>query len=77
MVQAHSKLRVLKFGVFEVALEAGELRKSGMLLKLVGQPFQVLQLLLQHPQEIVHAKNFDGASGLRTHSLTTIWLSRE
>jgi TolB-like protein/DNA-binding winged helix-turn-helix (wHTH) protein len=53
MVQAHSKLRVLKFGVFEVDLEAGELRKSGMLLKLVGQPFQVLQLLLQHPQEIV------------------------
>ena len=53
MGQAHSKFRVLKFGVFEVDLEAGELRKSGMQLKLVGQPFQVLQLLLQHPQEIV------------------------
>jgi TolB-like protein/DNA-binding winged helix-turn-helix (wHTH) protein/tetratricopeptide (TPR) repeat protein len=53
MGQAHSELRVLKFGVFEVDLETGELRKSGMLLKLVGQPFQVLQVLLEHPQEIV------------------------
>jgi TolB-like protein/DNA-binding winged helix-turn-helix (wHTH) protein/tetratricopeptide (TPR) repeat protein len=43
----------VKFGAFEVDLEAGELRKSGMRLKLAGQPFQVLQFLLEHPQEIV------------------------
>jgi TolB-like protein/DNA-binding winged helix-turn-helix (wHTH) protein/Tfp pilus assembly protein PilF len=53
MEQAPSRFRVLRFGVFEVDLERGELRKSGMLLKLVGQPFQVLQLLLEHPQEVV------------------------
>jgi TolB-like protein/DNA-binding winged helix-turn-helix (wHTH) protein len=34
-------------------LEAGELRKSGVRQKLGGQPFQVLQLLLEHPQEVV------------------------
>jgi len=45
--------RILKFGVFEADLEAGELRKSGMRLKLAAQSFQVLQLLLEHPQEIV------------------------
>jgi DNA-binding winged helix-turn-helix (wHTH) protein len=45
--------RIVKFGVFEVDLEAGELRKSGMRQKLAGQPFHVLQLLLEHPQEIV------------------------
>ncbi len=45
--------RILRFAVFEVDLEAGELRKSGVRLKLVGQPFQVLQLLLEHPQEVV------------------------
>jgi len=45
--------RIHKFGVFELDLEAGELRKSGVRQKLVGQPFQVLQLLLEHPQQVV------------------------
>ena len=44
---------MVKFGVFEVDLEAGELRKSGMRQKLVGHPYQVLQLLLERPHEIV------------------------
>jgi TolB-like protein/DNA-binding winged helix-turn-helix (wHTH) protein len=50
---APCKTRVVKFGVFEVDLEAGELRKSGVRQKLVGQPFQILQFFLEHPQEIV------------------------
>jgi TolB-like protein/DNA-binding winged helix-turn-helix (wHTH) protein len=45
--------RILKFALFEVDLEAGELRKSGMRQKLAGQPFEVLRLLLERPQEIV------------------------
>jgi TolB-like protein/DNA-binding winged helix-turn-helix (wHTH) protein/Tfp pilus assembly protein PilF len=45
--------RVVKFGVFEVDLQAGEVRKAGLRQKLPGQPFQVLQVLLEHPQEIV------------------------
>ena len=45
--------RVLKFGIFEVDLEAGEVRKARLRQKLTGQPFQVLQGLLEHPQEIV------------------------
>jgi TolB-like protein/DNA-binding winged helix-turn-helix (wHTH) protein/Flp pilus assembly protein TadD len=53
MEHAPCQSRVLKFGVFEVDLEAGELRKSGMRQKLAGQPFRVLQLLLERPQEIV------------------------
>lgn len=44
---------VVRFGPFEVNLEGGELRKSGMRQKLAGQPFEVLRLLLEHPQEIV------------------------
>jgi TolB-like protein/DNA-binding winged helix-turn-helix (wHTH) protein len=36
-----------------VDLDAGELRKSGMRQKLAGQPFEVLRLLLERPQEIV------------------------
>src|SRR5437764_353879 len=45
--------RVVRFGVFEVDLNTGELRKAGLRQKLTGQPFQVLQALLEHPQEVV------------------------
>src|SRR5258708_26038136 len=48
-----SQPRVVKFGVFEVDLQAREVRKAGMRQKLAGQPFQVLQALLERPQEIV------------------------
>jgi TolB-like protein/DNA-binding winged helix-turn-helix (wHTH) protein/Tfp pilus assembly protein PilF len=44
---------LLKFGVFEVDLASGELRKSGMRQNLSGQPFEVLRILLEHPQELV------------------------
>jgi TolB-like protein/DNA-binding winged helix-turn-helix (wHTH) protein/Flp pilus assembly protein TadD len=45
--------RVVTFGVFEADLVAGELRKSGVRQKLSGHPFQVLQVLLEHPQAVV------------------------
>lgn len=48
-----SQPRVVKFAVFEVDLQSGEVRKAGMRQRLAGQPFQVLQALLEHPQEIV------------------------
>jgi Tol biopolymer transport system component/DNA-binding winged helix-turn-helix (wHTH) protein len=43
----------VQFGVFEVDLQARELRKSGVKIKLNEQPFQVLALLLERPGEIV------------------------
>ncbi len=45
--------RVVRFGVFEVDLHAGELRKSGLKIKLQGQPFQILAILLERPGELV------------------------
>ena len=45
--------KIARFGVFEVDLSAGELRKNGVKLRLQEQPFQVLALLLQHSGEIV------------------------
>jgi cholera toxin transcriptional activator len=45
--------RVLRFGVFEADLRAGELRKSGIKLRLTGQPFQVLAVLLERAGEVV------------------------
>jgi len=43
----------LRFGVFEMDLQAGELRKQGVKLKLQDQPFQILAALLQKQGEIV------------------------
>ena len=45
--------RLVRFGTFEVDLPAGELRKAGVRLKLPGQPFQVLAILLECPGEVV------------------------
>jgi Tol biopolymer transport system component/DNA-binding winged helix-turn-helix (wHTH) protein len=44
---------VLRFGVFEVDLRSGELRRQGLRLRLPDQSFQVLTLLLEHPGELV------------------------
>jgi len=43
----------IRFGVFEVDLRAGELRKQGIKVKLQEQPLQVLQILLENPGEVV------------------------
>src|SRR5436309_2748867 len=44
---------ILRFGVFEVDVCAGELRKQGVRIKLQEQPFHVLTVLLQRPDEVV------------------------
>jgi cholera toxin transcriptional activator len=44
---------IIRFGVFEADLSAGELRKSGRRIRLQEQPFQMLVLLLDHPGEVV------------------------
>jgi Tol biopolymer transport system component/DNA-binding winged helix-turn-helix (wHTH) protein len=43
----------IRFATFEVDLRAGEVRKSGIKLKLSGQPLQVLTILLERPGEVV------------------------
>jgi eukaryotic-like serine/threonine-protein kinase len=45
--------RIVRFGTFEVDLRTGELHKDKVRLKLTGQPFQVLAILLEHPGEVV------------------------
>ncbi|MCU1299165.1 MAG: lysine decarboxylase transcriptional regulator, CadC [Acidobacteriaceae bacterium] len=50
---ASSKGRVLRFGVFEADLAAGELRKNGSRVRLQEQPFQLLALLMEKPEGIV------------------------
>jgi TolB-like protein/DNA-binding winged helix-turn-helix (wHTH) protein/Tfp pilus assembly protein PilF len=43
----------LCFGVFEIDIPAGELRKHGLRIRLQEQPFQVLSILLEHPGAVV------------------------
>jgi cholera toxin transcriptional activator len=45
--------RIARFGVFELDLTAGELRKNGAKLRLQEQPFQVLALLLERAGDLV------------------------
>ncbi len=44
---------VRRFGAFEINLRSGELRKSGMRLRLAGQPFQILAVLVERAGEVV------------------------
>src|SRR2546422_2672326 len=43
----------LRFGVFEIDLRTGELRKHGQRIRLQEQPFQVLAMLVLYPGEVV------------------------
>jgi len=45
--------RKLRFGLFEADLASGELRRSGVRVRLQSQPFKLLAALLEHPGEVV------------------------
>jgi len=53
MSPSNREARLLRFGVFEVDLDAGELRKNGARIRLQEQPFQVLTALLQNAGQVV------------------------
>ncbi len=48
-----ASLRVVRFGAFEADLQAGELRKNGLKVKLQDQPFQILAVLLERAGGLV------------------------
>jgi Tol biopolymer transport system component/DNA-binding winged helix-turn-helix (wHTH) protein len=43
----------VQFGIFEADLKAGELRRSGVRVRLQSQPFKLLTALVEHPGEVV------------------------
>src|ERR1700693_1119647 len=51
--QSESTKGPVRFGVFEVDLGRGELRKQGLRLRLQDQPFKVLAALLEQPGEVI------------------------
>lgn len=53
MTEGNGARSLLRFGVFEMDLATGELRKSGSLMHLSPQPFKVLALLASQPGRLV------------------------
>src|SRR6202140_3371375 len=44
---------VVRFGTYEVSLQSGEVRKSGLRIRVQQQPIKLLEILLEHPGEVV------------------------
>jgi TolB-like protein/DNA-binding winged helix-turn-helix (wHTH) protein/Tfp pilus assembly protein PilF len=44
---------VLRFGSYEVSLQSGEVRKSGLRVRVQQQPMKLLEILLERPGEVV------------------------
>ena len=44
---------VVRFGTYEVSLQSGEVRKAGLRIRVQQQPMKLLQILLEHPGEVV------------------------
>ena len=53
MQQTRHRQGRARFGAFEIDIRAGELRKHGLRIRLQEQPFQVLLMLIERPQELV------------------------
>jgi len=51
--KSSTPIRVLRFGVFQINLAARELRKHGVRVRLPGQPFCILSMLLEKPGEVL------------------------
>jgi tetratricopeptide (TPR) repeat protein len=51
--KAPKSLPTLRFGAFEVDFQAGELRRSGVRVRVQDQPFQVLTALLERPGQLI------------------------
>jgi len=60
---------VIRFGVFEVDLQAEELRKNGLKLRLRGQPFQALAMLVEgRPLDLFWIESYGRFSDLEDPS---------
>jgi TolB-like protein/DNA-binding winged helix-turn-helix (wHTH) protein/Tfp pilus assembly protein PilF len=46
-------MSVLQFGTYEVSLQSGEVRKAGLRIRVQRQPMKLLEILLEHPGEVV------------------------
>ena len=50
----------MRFGTYEVSLRSGEVRKSGLKIRVQQQPMKLLQILLERPGEVVTREELRG-----------------
>jgi DNA-binding response OmpR family regulator len=60
MASAPNGNQRVQFGIFEVDMKAGELRRNGTRIRLQEQPFQILTILLEHSGEVVTREELRG-----------------
>jgi len=53
MTSVRGDLQTIRFGAFELDVNAGELREQGVKVRLQEQPFRILQMLLESPGRVV------------------------
>ena len=53
-------ISVVRFGSYEVSFQSGELRKSGLRIRVQQQPMKLLEMLLEHPGEVVTREELRG-----------------
>ena len=58
MQPAPQSREVVRFGMFEADVRAGELRKNGAKVKIQDLPFRALKFLLSHPNEVLSRDQF-------------------
>ena len=58
-----SEHRVCRFGLYEVDLEVGILKRHGIPLRLQEQPFRILAFLLERPGQILTRKSCETGYG--------------
>ncbi len=44
---------VVRFGIYEVSLQSGEVRKAGLRIRVQQQPMKLLEILLERPGEVI------------------------
>src|ERR1700722_11993564 len=51
---------VVRFGTYEGSLQSGEVRKSGLRIRVQRQPLKLLEILLERPGEVVSREELRG-----------------
>src|SRR5687767_12282537 len=60
-MQPNAKARILRFGMFELDLEAQQLSREGRIVRLQPQPFKLLCLLAENPGKVVSREDIRSA----------------
>jgi Tol biopolymer transport system component/DNA-binding winged helix-turn-helix (wHTH) protein len=58
VLQPTRSFRIIRFGLFEADFATRELRREGARVKLQDRPFEILTILVEHPNEVITREDF-------------------